>query len=135
MKSLNEDSVNEKEEMVVQENVAENTDEIDKIKQKIEEIIERHYAEEFFDVNEIMRDFSMSRVQFYQLFKRLYHDTPNNYVRRLRLEKSKTLILENKYTYAEIAYKIGFSSPAYFSKCFKDEYNCTPSEFFEQKRK
>lgn len=108
---------------------------VEKMKKSIEAIIESRAVEETFDVNELMREFSMSRVQFYQLFKRLFHDTPNNYVRKWRLEKSKELILENKYTYAEITYKIGFSSPAYFSKCFKDEYNCTPSEFFEREGK
>lgn len=119
----------------VAKDITESSTEINNIKKKIETIIENNYMEEIFDVNKMMKDFSMSRVQFYQLFKRLYHDTPNNYVRKFRLEKSRILILENKYTYAEIAYKVGFTSPAYFSKCFKDEYNCTPSEFFEQNKK
>lgn len=113
------------------EKSAEGITDIEKMKRTIEALIENRAMEETFDVNEMMKAFSMSRVQFYQLFKRLFHDTPNNYLRRWRLEKSKELILENKYTYAEITYKIGFSSPAYFSKCFKDEYNCTPSEFLE----
>lgn len=107
----------------------------EEIRRKLKEIIDERYTEESFEINDLIKDFALSRVQFYQMFRRLFHDTPNNYVRKRRLEKSKELILADKYTYAEITYKVGFSSPAYFSKCFKDEYNCTPSEFFEQHKK
>lgn len=107
----------------------------EEVRRKLKEIIDEHYTEESFEVNDLMKDFTLSRVQFYQMFRRLFHDTPNNYIRKRRLEKSKELILADKYTYAEITYKVGFTSPAYFSKCFKDEYNCTPSEFFEQHKK
>ena len=52
----------------------------------------------------------------------------------IRLECSRELLRTTELTIAEIGYKVGFSSPAYFSKCFKDQYNMTPNEFRNQKQ-
>ena len=52
----------------------------------------------------------------------------NQFIREVRLRKALELLLEEKYTAAEVAYKVGFSSPAYFNKCFHDFYGYSPGK-------
>ena len=102
-------------------------------KEKIISYTDEHYMEYECDLSVLIDELSVSRIVFYKKFKQLFNDTPNNYLKKYRLEKSKELILLNQYTYAEIGYKVGFTSPAYYTKCFKDEYDQTPSQYFEKK--
>lgn len=111
-----------------------NSDSDKLFKEKIMAYTEQHYMEYDCDLSILMDELSVSRLVFYKNFKQQFNDTPNNYLKKYRLEKSKELILLNQYTYAEIGYKVGFSSPAYFTKCFKDEYDQTPSQYFEKKK-
>lgn len=102
---------------------------------KVSSYVKAHYMEYDCDLSVLMDEFKLSRVHFYKKFKLKFGDTPNNYLKKYRLEKSKGLILSNKYTYAEVGYQVGFSSPAYFTKCFKEEYSLTPSQYFDKKTK
>lgn len=102
---------------------------------KVLAYLKAHYMEYDCDLNVLMDDLRLSRVHFYKKFKQKFGDTPNNYLKKYRLGKSKGLILLNKYTYAEVGYQVGFSSPAYFTKCFKEEFSLTPSQYFDKKTK
>jgi AraC-like DNA-binding protein len=53
----------------------------------------------------------------------------SEFVRSVKLKLSLNLIKTNGKTIAEIAYEVGFSSPSYFTKCFKDQFGISPSEF------
>lgn len=97
--------------------------------------IKEHYMDYDCDLSILINELAISKINFYKQFKLTFKDTPNNFLKRFRLDKAKELILEGKYTYAEIGYKVGFSSPAYFTKCFKEEFNMTPSQYFEKKIK
>lgn len=104
-------------------------------KEEIIAYIEKNYQDEHCDLSILIDKLSLSRAKFYKDFKNCFNDTPNNYLKKYRLEKAKDLILLDKFTYAEIGYQVGFSSPAYFTKCFKEEYHITPSHFFELSKK
>lgn len=110
-------------------------EEWEEFEKKILAYVKAHYMEYDCDLNVLIDDLGLSRVHFYKKFKLKFGDTPNNYLKKYRLEKSKGLILTNKYTYAEIGYQVGFSSPAYFTKCFKEAYSLTPSQYFDKKTK
>lgn len=110
-------------------------EELEVFEKKVSAYVKAHYMEYDCDLNVLMDDLKWSRVHFYKKFKLKFGDTPNNYLKKYRLEKSKGLILSNKYTYAEVGYQVGFSSPAYFTKCFKEEYSLTPSQYFDKKAK
>lgn len=110
-------------------------EELEAFEKKVLTYIKAHYMEYECDLNALMEELGLSRVHFYRKFKLKFQDTPNNYLKKYRLEKAKGLILSNKYTYAEVGYQVGFSSPAYFTKCFKEEYNLTPSQYFDKKTK
>lgn len=80
-------------------------------------------------IEEICHKFSISRSSLQSLFKTHLKDSPKNYLINIKLQKSKELIRENRYTISEIAFTLGFSSIHYFSRLFKQHFNIPPSEY------
>ncbi len=70
----------------------------------------------------------LERSQFYRKIKALTNYAPVELIRRLRLQQAHTLIVSTEKTFSEIAYEVGFSTPAYFTKCYRDAYGHTPTE-------
>ncbi len=70
----------------------------------------------------------LERSQFYRKIKALTNYSPVELIRRLRLKKARTLLTSTEKSVSEIAYEIGFSTPAYFSKCYREAYGETPTE-------
>lgn len=80
-------------------------------------------------VEEMAAKIGMSRVQFYRKLKALTNYSPADLLRLFRLRKAKEILMsDDETTVAEVAYKVGFSSPSYFAKCFKDQFGELPSE-------
>lgn len=80
-------------------------------------------------VGEICTKFSMSRSSLQILFNENMNQTPKKYINELKLEKSRQLISEGRYTISEIALMLGFNSIHYFSRAFTQKYNMAPSEY------
>jgi len=80
-------------------------------------------------IEEICHKFSISRSTLQALFKTHLQDSPKNYLINIKLQKSKELIRENKYTISEIAFTLGFSSIHYFSRIFKKHFGLAPSDY------
>ncbi|WP_149239758.1 substrate-binding domain-containing protein [Dyadobacter sp. 32] len=91
--------------------------------------IEEHYDNSELSVEDIGKDLGMSRVQLYRKVKALLGMSVNEYMQQVRLNKAKFLLRRDDLTVADIAYKVGFSSPTYFSTAFKGKYNQTPMEY------
>jgi signal transduction histidine kinase/AraC-like DNA-binding protein/CheY-like chemotaxis protein len=91
--------------------------------------IEENYGNSELSVEDIGRDLGMSRVQLYRKVKALLGMSVNEYIQQLRLNKAKFLLRRDDLTVSDIAYKVGFSSPTYFSTAFKAKYNQTPMEY------
>lgn len=70
----------------------------------------------------------LERSQFYRKIKSLTNYSPVELIRHLRLKEGRALLTSTDKTVSEIAYDIGFSSPAYFTKCYREEYGETPKE-------
>ena len=92
-------------------------------------IVERHLSNENFVVDDICKTIGILRVQLYRKVKALLGYNVNDYIMSVRLQKAKYLLAKEDLSIAEIAYQVGFSSQAYFSKLFKSKFGCTPSEF------
>ena len=71
----------------------------------------------------------ISRVQLYKRMVSLTGTTPSEYLRAKRIHWAEELLRTGDYTVSEIAYKVGFNNPRYFSKYFQDEYGMTPSQY------
>ena len=69
----------------------------------------------------------MSKEQIYKKLKALTGKSPSLFLRSIRLVTAKNMIKERKDTISEISYLVGFSSPAYFTKCFNEEFGYSPS--------
>jgi len=94
---------------------------------KVIKVIENHLSEEDFSIEECGNEVGMSRTHLYKKIKALVGKSPSQYVRSVRLNYAKKMVEEGKGNISEIAYSVGFSSPAYFSRCFKEEFGYPPS--------
>lgn len=95
---------------------------------KVMEVIENHISEEEFNIEQFGKEVGMSRMQLHRKLKALTGKSASNYLRSVRLNKAKQMIEEQKGNISEIAYSVGFSSPQYFTRSFKDEFGFPPSE-------
>lgn len=98
----------------------------EKFMQKVNATIEEYLSNEHFGVEDLSREMNMSRSQLHRKLKALIDKTPSSLIRTFRLQYAQNLIEQNVATISEISYMAGFSSPAYFSKCYKDHFGNTP---------
>ena len=82
-----------------------------------------------FNVEDLCDQFAISRSSLQSLFKANLNIAPKEYISNLKLQKSKELIKESKYTISEIASMLGFSSIHYFSRRFKQKFDINPTEY------
>lgn len=100
----------------------------EKFLSKVLEVIENHISEEEFSIEQFGKEVGMSRVQLHRKLKALSGKSASNFLRSVRLAKAKKMIEEQKGNVSEIAYSVGFSSPQYFTRCFKEEFGYPPSD-------
>lgn len=80
------------------------------------------------NVELLASELNLSRSQFYRKIKALTNQTANEFLRNIRLQKAKQIIEKGNTNISEVCYKIGFSSPSYFTKCFKNYFGLLPTE-------
>ena len=101
----------------------------DALLRKFAEQIEAVYADPEYNVEKLSETLGLSRGHLHRKIKELTGTAPVEFLRTYRLNKATQLLRQNAYTVSEVAYRTGFSSPAYFSKCFKAVYGVTPTEY------
>ena len=77
----------------------------------------------------------LSRVHLYRKVKKLTDMSVSEYITSVKLRKSLDLLVNSGKTIAEIAYEVGFTSPSYYTNCFKKQFNLSPSEYIQKKRR
>ncbi len=95
---------------------------------KVNKVIYEHLTEEEFSIEDLGKEVNMSRSQVHRKLTALAGKSPSLYMRSMRLVKARELIMDQTGNISEIAYSVGFSSPAYFTRCFKEEFGFPPSE-------
>lgn len=100
---------------------------------KVKQIIFDNLDNEHFGVIELASKIGISRSQLLRKVKTVTGKSVNRLIREIRLEEGAKLLLKNNFTASEISYKVGFSSPSYFNKCFLDYYGLTPGEYKNNK--
>ena len=98
---------------------------------KVESIIETELTNPLFGIKELSENINLSRSQLFRKIKALTGKTPTAYLRSYRLAKAKQLLLNYAGNATEVSYMVGFNNPNYFFKCFKEEFNMTPSQMME----
>lgn len=94
--------------------------------------MEEHYTDPNLKIDDLARLTHMNRSSFYNRIKAFTQMPPNDYLKHFRLRKAEMYLTETHLAIAEIAYKTGFTDPAYFSSCFRMRYGITPSIYRKQ---
>jgi AraC-like DNA-binding protein len=94
-------------------------------------IIENHMTESEYGVEQLGAEIGLSRVHVYRKVKHLTGLSVSEFIRNLKLKKAANMLTTSGKSVAEVAFETGFSSPSYFSKCFKDLFNLSPSEYVQ----
>lgn len=94
--------------------------------------VEEYISNSELSVDEIADHLKLSRSQLYRKIKSLTNYSPNELIRIIRLKYAKQLLNNKVRSISEVAYISGFSSPSYFTKCFKDIYGESPKEYLER---
>ena len=95
---------------------------------KVVSCIEKNIENSNFKVIYLARELGLSESQLYRKVKALTNTSTAVFIRSVRLQKAKQLLQNKEFNVAEVSYKVGFTDPSYFSRVFKDEFDCTPSE-------
>ncbi len=95
---------------------------------ELNKIIFANLENEHFGVNELAREIGMSRFSLNRKLHFIYHKTINQYIRESRLQRAMEMLQQESVTASEVAFKVGFSSPAYFSTCFSEYFGYPPGE-------
>lgn len=95
-------------------------------------LIESNIANENLSVEEICKQLGISRVQLHRKINALLGCNVNDYILNTRMQKAKYLLQHEELAIGEVAYRVGFSSPAYFSTVFKSKFGITPRAFKER---
>ena len=95
---------------------------------KLHEIIQSNLSNSDCSVEDIGRKVGLSRVQLYRKVKALTGTSVVDLLRKARLAKAHRLLESNGKNISEVAYEVGFTSPSYFTKCFKEEFGILPGE-------
>ena len=91
-------------------------------------IVEERLADSYLSVEDLATAMGLSRVQLYRKVKALTGSSPVDLLRKARLAQAQKLLQESALSVSEIAYQVGFASPSYFTKCYKDEFGTVPGE-------
>jgi len=106
------------------------TDEADqRFREKMETIVAQRLGDADFNVDTLASLLKMGRTKFYGKMKEFTGMSPNSYLQNERLKRAAELLIEGDLNVTEVSYKVGFQSPTYFYKCFKEKYGVPPSKF------
>ena len=94
--------------------------------------VEEQMGNSELNVDQLASELGLGRSQFYRKIKALTNYSPVELLRRLRLQRSRHLLTTTEKSVSEIAYEVGFSTPAYFTKCFRHAFGKTPTELREE---
>jgi len=98
---------------------------------KLNVIIEKNYASCEFNVRKLVNLIALSERQLQRKIKHIFNLTPAEFIRHYRLYKAKPLLIDGK-PIAHVADLVGFTSANYFTRCFKQLFDVTPTEFIAQ---
>ena len=97
--------------------------------ERIEAVLDKKLTESSFSVEEFSKAVGLSRMQLHRKLKALTDLSASEFIRSQRLKLAASLLQKSDANISEIGYMVGFNDPAYFSKCFKEAYGCSPSEY------
>jgi len=101
----------------------------EKLVQKALECVEQNIDNSEYSVEELSSDVGLHRMHLYRKLQSITGKTPTEFIRIIRLKRAAQLLKESQLTVSEITYMVGFSTPQYFRKVFKDEFGVSPGQY------
>ena len=101
----------------------------------LQKCLDRNLDNSEFGINDFCQELGVSRMQMHNKLTALTGLSTSNYIRSLRLNKARDLVLNSELNVSEIGYAVGFSSSAYFSRSFSNKFGASPSNYREQHQK
>lgn len=100
---------------------------------KLKDLVINNMQDPDFCLDDMISQLSMSRSSLNRKIKGVLGMTPNEYIRLERLKKAAQLLKDGEGRVNEICYMVGFSTPSYFAKCFRDQFGVLPKDFIKEK--
>jgi signal transduction histidine kinase/ligand-binding sensor domain-containing protein/DNA-binding response OmpR family regulator len=97
--------------------------------------VEKNVFSPHFSVEDLGMELGISRAYVFKKIQALTGKTPLEFIRTIRMQHAAQLLEKSQLSVSEIAYKVGFNNPRYFTKYFKEQFNVLPSDYAEYKRK
>jgi AraC-like DNA-binding protein len=103
-----------------------------KFLRKAIDVVSKNISDTTFGVEVLAEGLSISRSLLLKKTEALFGESPNELIRRVRLNKAARLIERNFGNISEIALEVGFSNPSYFAECFKKQFGVVPSQYYRK---
>jgi len=100
--------------------------------QKAFDVAEKYLSNTDFNSEAFAKEMFLSRSQLHRKLLAITGQAPGEFLRTFRLKRAATFILEKRLSVTQIAFEVGFSSPSHFTKAFRQQFNCLPTEFTER---
>lgn len=97
--------------------------------ERLQKVMDDHITDPQFSAEPFSEAMGVSRMQLHRKLKAITGQSTTEFLRSQRLKLAATLLKSNKSSIAEIGYTVGFNDPSYFTKCFKQEFGCSPTEY------
>ena len=98
---------------------------------KVTKVVLAHLQDPEFDVELFCSEMAMSRASLFRKLKSTTGCSASSFTRNIRIKRAAELLGQHAYSIGEVAAQVGFSDPNYFTRCFKEIYGITPSEFIQ----
>ncbi len=100
--------------------------------ERTQTVLDEHLTDPGLNIEDFSKHLGLSRMQLHRKLKAITGFTATEFVRSQRLKLAASLLEKYDVGISEICYKVGFNSPSYFSKCFKEAFGCLPSEYAQK---
>ena len=124
-----------KKQLDVQIEAVEVESEDEKLLRNVVDYIEKNMSNDKLSVEELSREMAMSRVSLYKKLLTLTGKSPLEFIRSVKMKRAAQLLASGQMTIAMVSYEVGFNSPNYFTRTFKEEFKLLPSEYIAEIRK
>lgn len=109
------------------------SDQYTHLREEIEHYLAEHLTDAELDVNKLCRQMGVGRTRLFLVFREIYDTTPQQLIAERRLQTAADWLLNKpNLNISEIAYDLGFQSPKYFARCFKERFGVTPTQYRRQ---
>jgi AraC-like DNA-binding protein len=96
---------------------------------RVMEIVKQNLDNPEFGVEDLSREVGMSRVHMNRKLKEALGISPSSLIKSTRMKQAAYLLVHDKVNISEVAYRVGFSTPSYFSNSFRSYFGLSPKEF------